>query len=404
MSVAGEEMMVRGFTRVRAGFMPLVDCAVLAVAQELGFARQEGVDLKLVREVSWANIRDKINLGHLDCAHMLAGMPIATTLGVNQVQMPIIAPFALGLNGNGITLAAGLYDAMAERSGLRGNEDPATVGAALRRIVIERQQVGADPLTFGMVFPFSCHNYELRYWMAACGIDPDQDVRLVVIPPPLMVESLRAGLIQGYCVGEPWNSLAVDAGLGRIVITKAELWRLSPEKVLGLRRAWAETHVEVLGALIRALNRAALWADNTSNRKALADLLAGPTYLDKPQDTIIRALSGQIVTASDGSSRAVRDFIVFHRHTANVPWVSHALWVYTQMVRWGQVAHTQENEAAVRSVFRPDLYRAALGLAGAGTEVKGAGTLADAGGFGPDAFFDGRAFDACRIDEYLGSF
>ena len=185
----------RDASTIVAGFIPLVDCAPLVVAAEKGFAAAEGLDLRLVREVSWANIRDRICLGHFDVAHMLAGMPIAASLGIGCLRTPMLAPFSLGLNGNAITVSRGLYQrllALADDGATL--TDPLASGAALKKVIENGAARGLPPLTFGMVFPFSCHNYQLRYWMAAGGIDPDRDVRLVVIPPPLMVESLSAAL------------------------------------------------------------------------------------------------------------------------------------------------------------------------------------------------------------------
>jgi NitT/TauT family transport system ATP-binding protein len=405
-----------GRTVVRAGFIPLLDCAVLAVAAEEGFARSEGIELALSKEASWASIRDKVNLGHLACAHMLAGMPIASSLGIGHVRVPTIAPFALGLNGNAITVSSDLYRRMADKAGLTGNEGPAGTVAALKLVIEESKARGEGPPTFGMVFPFSCHNYELRYWLAAGGIDPDLDVRLVVIPPPLMVESLRAGHIHGFCVGEPWNSLAVDAGLGRIIATKAEIWRTSPEKVLGVQASWAEANPEVLAALIRALDKAAAWCDRVENRGALAELLSRECYTGVPQELLLRILSGQVRLGPDGAERSVPDFILFHRNAANFPWTSHALWIYSQMLRWGQAQPSAAAEAVVRRVYRTDIYRATLGpagipLPGANAKLEGSlgdplhvGALSGSLLLGPDRFFDGRVFDPDDIAGYLAGF
>lgn len=413
----GEKFSTRnGRTVVRTGIIPLVDCAVPVAAVECGFAKAEGIELLLSKEVSWANIRDKVNLGHLDCAQMLAGMPIASSLGIGHVRVPTIAPCALGLNGNAITVSLDLYRQMADASDLHGDEGPAGTVAALRMVIEARKARGEAPLTFGMVFPFSCHNYELRYWMAAGGIDPDTDVRLVVIPPPLMVESLGAGHIHGFCVGEPWNSIAVDAGLGRIVATKADIWRMSPEKVLGVPAAWAESHPDVLASLIRAFDKAAAWCDVPENKSDLADFLSLDRYTGISRDILLRSLSGHIPLGPDGPVRDEPDFIVFHRHAANFPWKSQALWIYSQMVRWGQVRASAAAEAVVRNVNRPDLYRSALGsgtvaLPGSNAKLEGSlgepehvGTLTGSLQLGPDQFFDGRVFDPEDIAGYLAGF
>lgn len=400
---------------VRAGFIPLVDSAVLVAAAEKGFARDQGIDLRLTREASWANIRDKVNLGHFDCAHMLAGMPVASSLGIGQVKVPTVAPFALGLGGNAVALSLSLWDAMRDQ-GARAEDGPAAMGAALRRAIRARAAARREPLTLAMVFPFSCHNYELRYWLASSGVHPDRDVRLVVIPPPLMVESLRAGQIHGFCAGSPWPGLAVQAGLGRIVTTKAEIWQRSPEKVLGMPAGWAERNPLVLDALLRALDRAAAWVDEPGSRRELAGLLAGPAYLAVDAAIIERALAGRLKASPDGDERRIDDFFVFHRNAANFPWQSHALWFYSQMVRWRQAAASPEAQATARMVYRPDLYRRALGasqaeLPGASAKVEGALTqatpAASSGGrlyLGPDSFFDGRVFDPDDVEGYLRGF
>jgi ABC-type nitrate/sulfonate/bicarbonate transport system substrate-binding protein len=332
---------------------------------------------------------------------MLAGMPIAATLGINQVPMPMLVPFCLNRNGNAITVSTTLYDAMAQVGGFNGKDGVAAVGEALRRVIVARNAAGSASLTFGIVYPFSCHNYELRHWMAASGIDPDADVRLVVIPPPLMVDSLRDGHIDGFCVGEPWNSVAVDAGLGRIIASKAEIWCRGMEKVLGVPQAWALQNAGILAALVRALDCAAAWADERANHGELAAILSAPEYLDMPAALVARALSGQIADGTGHAGRIVADFLILHRDGANVPSVDHALWIYSQMVRWRQVARRSGDEATIRAIFRPDIYRAAIAETAWPTDRP----ATDAGVTASDALdlFDGRPFDPSDIDAYLAS-
>src|SRR5271169_2719691 len=187
------------------GFIPLVDAAALIVAVDKGFAAAEGLDVTLVREVSWSNVRDKLNIGLFDAAHLLAPVAIASSLGIGHVKVPIVAPFGLGVNGNAITVSPPLHAAAADGDIAK----PMVSARALARVVAERKAKGLEPLTFGMTFPFSTHNYHLRFWMAAGGVDPDEDVRLVVLPPPYMVDSLANKHVEGFCVGAPWNSIAV---------------------------------------------------------------------------------------------------------------------------------------------------------------------------------------------------
>ncbi|RME66800.1 MAG: nitrate transporter, partial [Alphaproteobacteria bacterium] len=365
--------------KLTIGFIPLVDCAVLAVAREQGFAAREGLDLTLRPERSWATIRDRLNIGEFDAAHMLAGMPIAASLGIAQAKVATIAPFSLNLNGNAITLSNALYGAMQDAAQEADLSQPAASGAALAAVIAARRRLGKEPLTLAVVYPFSCHNYEMRYWLAAAGIDPDADVRLIVIPPPLMAESLAQGQIDGFCVGEPWNSLAVERSIARIVTTKADIWRSGPEKVLGLRADWAQRNPRTLAALIRALYHAAAWAERPENRTALAEMLARPQYVGAPPSIIARALSGRLVPIKWGAPIALDNFLVLHKQAANFPWRSQALWLYSQMVRWRQTRYSPEGAAVARACFRPDLYRQALAdvtprpvLPGASAKVEGA--------------------------------
>jgi NitT/TauT family transport system ATP-binding protein len=377
--------------RLTIGFLPLLDCAALVVAAEKGFAAAEGLELALARESSWANIRDRVIVGQFDAAHMLGPMPIASTLGIGHLRVPMMAPLALGLGGNAITVSAALWKSM-RRHGARGGASPAIQGAALAAAVRERARTGAAPLTLAMVYPFSAHNYELRYWLAACGVDPDDDVSLVVIPPPFMVDALRAGHIDGFCAGEPWNSLAVDGGTGRIALATTAIWPRSPEKVLGMRADWALSHGIETAALVRAIYRASQWCERPDSQTELAALLAQPRFVGEAAAVIARGLSGRLRFAPRSAARQVPEFLVFAAHDATFPWVSHALWFYTQMVRWKQLAPSPAAAAAAHACYRPDIYRAAL------RDLAVDLPAADAAATG---FFDGRPFDPDDIAGYL---
>eukprot|EP01037_Dinobryon_pediforme_P031971 gene31971-36704_t len=219
---------------ITVGFVALVDCAPLIVARHKGFAGAEGIDLTLTREPSWANIRDRVVLGHFEAAHMLAPMPIAAALGLGQAATAIAVPLVLNIAGNGISVTTSVYRAMAASGDPGGIDQPAMSGRALKRVVEARKAAGEPPLSFGMTYPFSSHNYELRYWLAAAGIDPELDVRLIVVPPPRMVETMAAGDIDGYCVGAPWPTMAVEAGMAHMVATTLAMKPSNPEKGLGV--------------------------------------------------------------------------------------------------------------------------------------------------------------------------
>jgi two-component system, oxyanion-binding sensor len=374
-------------SKVIVGFIPLLDCACIAAAAEKGFAAEEGLELTLARETSWANIRDRTIVGHFDAAHMLGPMTIASTLGIGHVKVPMSAPIALGLGGNAITASTRLWEQMVAQGALPG-ADPLTQGAALRKVVTARSRTGAEPLTFGMVYPFSSHNYELRYWLAAVDIDPDRDVRLVVIPPPFLVDAMRAGQIDGFCVGEPWNSVAVDAGAGAIVTPTTAIWPMSPEKVLGCRTEWTERHPERLAALIRAIYKAAVWCEDRAHHAELARILAEPRYIGTPAELLQRALTNSIVLLPGAAPRPLEGFFAPWRHAANFPWTSHALWFYSQMVRWQQIKFSEEHLSAVSGTYRPDLYREALQPLN--VEVPRSDTRVD-------RFFDDRQFDVSSL-------
>lgn len=399
--------------QITAGFMPLFDSAVLVAAGELGFAAREGIDLTLHRETSWANIRDRIAIGHFHLAHMLGPMPLACNLGLTPLASETIVPFSLGLGGNCVTISNAVWAGMAAH-GAAPDLDPARAGAALGALIRERAAAGHDPLRFAVVHPHSGHNYELRYWLAACGIDPTREIEIVIVPPPFMADALATGRIDGYCVGEPWNSAAVAAGTGHIVTVKAQIWRNSPEKVIGVRKAWAEQSPEALAALLRALHHSARWCQDPANHGELADVMAQPGFLGLPPAVQMPILTGHL-RLGGGAELDIDDFFLPFDKAANFPWKSHALWFYTQMVRWGHVAHTPENLAIARDCYRPDLYRSALkplgvALPGANSKVEGALRVATAVGatgaglvLGPDGFFDGQIFDPDEIDAYIAA-
>jgi NitT/TauT family transport system ATP-binding protein len=345
--------------KLRIGYIPLVDSAALVAAVDCGFAAAENLNVELVREVSWSNVRDKLNIGLFDAAHLLSPMAIASSLGIGHVRVPIIAPFNLGLNGNAITVSPKLYASL--QGVADGNlADPVVSARALARLVDERKSRNAEPLTFGMTFPFSNHNYQLRFWMAAGGIDPDEDVRLVVLPPPYMVDSLTSGHVDGFCVGAPWNSVAVDSGVGRILHFGCEIMARASEKVLAVREPWADENRATMSALIRALSAASRFVSDPNNLGAMSEAMAKRIGVDA--DLVIRSLTGNLRISPEGAIRADNRYMLIGGEGVNRPDPVQAAWLYAQIVRWGQAVLTDELCAVAQSVFRPDLYDAALGL------------------------------------------
>ena len=397
------------------GFIPLTDCAPLVVAKELGYFDKYGLDVTLSKETSWANIRDKVSIGILDGAQMLAGMPIGMSLGLGPMAKPMVTALSMDLNGNAITVSNELFQRMMEIDPDSMTQRPISAHA-LKKVIEADKKAGLPPLTFAMVFPFSSHNYELRYWMAAAGIDPDNDVRLVVVPPPQMVGNLEKGSIDGYCVGEPWNMVAVQSGIGHTLITKYEIWNNSPEKVFSVTEEWAEQNPNSHQAVLMALLEASRWLDEQSNRAEVAAMISRSNYVNAPEHIVRMSMMGSFQYANNEMPRTLTDFNVFHRYAANFPWRSHAMWFITQMLRWGQIDQPINIKAVAEAVYRPDIYHqaaAALGITAPHLAYKTEGYHDSSWGLqegrshipmGPDLFLDGAIFDPSNAVDYLNSF
>lgn len=391
------------------GFLPLVDACLPILALEHGFAEEEGLSLRLIKDYSWATVLDRLLYGHSDAAHMIAPLAIAATLGRGRPAQPLSVPFVLGLNGNAITLRPELASEVAP-SGRLG--DPRGVGEALRPIALQRAEAG-NPLRFGVVHRYSSHNYILRYWLAACSIRPDRDVEIATVPPPFCADALEAGEVDGICVGEPWNSVAVERGMGRIVLATAQIWRRGVEKVLALREPVLEEKRPQVQGLIRALCRAGRHFVEAENREANAAILARPEYLDGDAILIQRAISDRLLLERGGQLVHYPDFMFQYREAANFPWVSQAEWLYTQMVRWDGLRFDPADLAKAARVFRPDIYRCALAgtsepLPGANSKVEGSLSRTTAVGtqqgtmiLEDNRFFDGGVFDPAYAEEYI---
>ncbi len=386
--------------KVKLGFVPLIDCAPLVVAKEKGFFAQQGLDVTLSRESTWANIRDKVCYGVLDGAQMLPGIPLSTA--VESKCKPMIASMSLGLNGNAITISNALYERLT--SVAQGDiKDPLVAAQALKAVIEEDQANEEEPLTFAVVFPESSHNYLLRYWLASAGIDPDKDVTITVVPPPQMVSHLETGVIAGYCVGEPWNTQAVYDGIGKVLVTSFQIWNNHPEKVFGCTRAWADANPKTHQAILMALLEACAWLDDEKHHDEACELLSKGRYVNAAQDVIAATLNKA-------------DFNQFHRYAANYPWRSDATWTLTQMARWGYFQAPIDLRKVADAIYRPETYRAAaeaMGMAVPAGDYKTDGEHASDWSFsdakvtltlGADRFMDKRVFDPDRAAFYIDGF
>lgn len=332
------------------GFIPLSDCAPLVVAQEKGFFRRHGLEqVELRREANWKTLETNLRQGVLDAAQMVAGLPFAMTLGLRgQPSLPMTTALTLSRNGNAITLHRRFRDA--------GVNDL----HSLKRWITDHPE--RRPV-FAMVHHASMHNLILRAWLASGGIDPDEDIDLIVIPPPQMVATLRAGTIDGFCVGEPWNSRAIQEGLGTMVATDPELWNGHCEKVLGVRQDWAEAYPRTHEALVSALLEACHWCDQAGNREELCDLLAARDFVGSDPATLRPGLVGPL---DRGLDEAViqPDMLRFHGSGVNAPAPEDAVWILAQLARWGLCPFPDDWEAVAAQVQQRDLYRRIAEISG----------------------------------------
>lgn len=363
---------------LKLGFIKLTDMAPLAIAYEKGYFEDEGLYVTLEPQANWKVLLDRTITGELDGAHMLAGQPLAATIGYGT-EAHIVTPFSMDLNGNGITVSNEIWEKMKPHLEMDAEGKPVhPISASALKPVVEELKAKGESFKMGMVFPVSTHNYELRYWLAAGGIHPglysssdtsgqiDADALLSVTPPPQMPPTLEAGTIHGYCVGEPWNQAAVFKGIGVPVITDYEIWKNNPEKVFGLTKEFTEKYPNTTLALTKALIRAAKWLDenDNANREEAVEILARSEYVGADAEVIANSMTGTF-EYEKGDKRAVPDFNVFYRYYATYPFYSDAVWYLTQMRRWGQIDEHQPDEwydEVAKSVYRPDIYLEAAEL------------------------------------------
>jgi nitrate/nitrite transport system substrate-binding protein len=354
------------------GFIKLTDMAPLAVAYEKGYFEDEGLFVTLEAQANWKVLLDGVIDGTLDGAQMLAGQPIAATIGYGT-EAHIVTPFSMDLNGNGITVSSEIWDMMKTNVPTGDDGKPVhPVSAEALKPVVERFRSEGTSFNMGMVFPVSTHNYELRYWLAAGGLEPGYyspgnvsgqigaDVLLSVTPPPQMPSTMEAGTISGYCVGEPWNQQAVFKGIGVPVITDYEIWPNNPEKVFGLTAEFVEENPQTTLAITKALIRAAIWLDenDNANRREAAEILSRSEYVGADEEVIANSMTGTF-EYEKGDTREVPDFNVFFRYYANYPYYSDAVWYLSQMRRWGQIAEAKPDswyEEIAKSVYKPEIY------------------------------------------------
>ncbi|HKA56793.1 MAG TPA: ABC transporter substrate-binding protein [Candidatus Binatia bacterium] len=370
--------------QLRVGIIALTDCSSIVVAYEKGFFKEQGLDVTVSKEASWAVIRDKLQLGENQATHMLYGMPYASTMGLFGAPVkPMITPWAINCNGQAITLNNELKD-----KGVRTPGD-------LRKVIDAEKAAGKPPRTFAMTFPPGTHAMWMRYWLGSGGIDPDKDVSLITIPPPQMVANMKVGKMDGFCVGEPWNARAIADGIGFTVTTTQALWLNHPEKVCAFTAEFAEKNPKTVKAVLRALRQSSVFIDDLGNRPEVAAIVSQPAYINCPKEIILGRMLGKYDHGDGGGEHEDKDYMRFYERGVNFPWKSHGVWWLTQFRRWGMVKGAPDYAGTVDRVHRPDIYREV---------AQEMGFDAPAEDFKTEQLFDGVAFDPAKPEEYAKAF
>ena len=342
---------------VRFGIIALTDCAPIVMAHELGYFKKFGINSIISKEASWAVIRDKLSLGENQATHMLIGMPLASTMGLaGSPVKPMVVPWLLNRNGQAITLNNKLKQA--------GVRDP----KALKPLV-DKAKASGTPMTFAMTFPPGTHAMWMRYWLASGGIHPDKDVSLITIPPPQMVANMKVDKMDGFCVGEPWNNRAIADGVGFTAITTQKMWKDHPEKVCAFTEEFAVRNPKTVKAVLKALHLASQHLDKLENRKAAADVIARPTYINCPPEIILERLLGKY-NYGDGRTEQDPNYMIYSDRQCNYPHAIFGTWWLTQFRRWGMVKGSPDYKGVVKRVLRSDLYLDAMKELGVTTPIS----------------------------------
>ena len=405
---------------LKLGFIKLTDMAPLAIALEKHFFEDEGLYVTLEPQANWKVLLDRVISGELDGSHMLAGQPLAATIGFGT-KAHIVTPFSMDLNGNAITVSNAVWAQMKSHVPMKDGKPEHPIKADALKFVVDDYKKQGKRFNMGMVFPVSTHNYELRYWLAAGGVKPgyysatdtsgqiQADVLLSVTPPPQMPATMEAGTILGYCVGEPWNQAAVFKGIGVPVVTDYEIWKNNPEKVFGMTAEFVKKYPNTTLALTKALIRAAKWLDenNDANRKEAVEILSRPNYVGADAKVIANSMTGTF-EYEKGDKRAVPDFNVFFRYYATYPYYSDAVWYLTQMRRWGQITESKPDSwyaDTAKSVYLPDVYMQAAKLLIEDGVAKPADFPAATDGYRAptNEFIDGVTYDGRKPNAYIDS-
>ena len=405
--------------QLKFGFIKLTDCAPLVIAYEKGYFEDEGLVVSLEAQANWKVLLDRVIDGQLDGAHMLAGQPLGATIGYGT-KADIVTAFSMDLNGNGITVSNAVWAEMKPHLPMKDGKVVHPIKADALKKVVDAWKKDGKPFKMGMVFPVSTHNYELRYWLAAGGLNPGfytssdtsgtskADVLLSVTPPPQMPNTMESGTIHGYCVGEPWNQQAVFKGIGVPVITDNDIWKNNPEKVFGVTADWAKANPNTHIAVVKALIRPGQWLDaSMANRIEAVKMLSKSQYVGADAAVIANSMTGTF-EFEKGDKRPAPDFNIFFRNYATYPFYSDAIWYLTQMRRWGQITENKPDSwymDVAKKVYLPEVYLKAANALVAEGKIKST-DLPKTDGFKgvQTGFIDGVDYDGRKPNDYLNKF
>jgi nitrate/nitrite transport system substrate-binding protein len=374
---------------MKFGIIALTDCSPIVIAHEKGFFKKYGINATVAKGANWAAIRDSLSNGDNQATHMLIGMPIASTMGLaGAPKKPMVIPWLLNRNGQSITLKKELIGKV--------KDDP----KALKPFADAAKAAGA-PMTFAMTFPPGTHAMWMRYYLAAGGIHPGDaagagaDISLITVPPPQMVANMKAGKMDGYCVGEPWNARAIADGIGFTSINTQGIWKDHPEKVCAFTDEFADKNPKTVKAVLKALHEASVWLDKMENRPEQAQIVSAATYINCPPEIILGRLQSKY-DMGDGRKFKDPNYMIFSERNCNYPQAKYCKWWLTQLRRWGFTEGAVDYEAVTKQVMRPDLYEEAM---------KEIGYAHGGPSEAPETLFDGKTFDPKGdLDAYAASF
>jgi nitrate/nitrite transport system substrate-binding protein len=381
-------------TGAKLGFIALTDSAPLIIAKEKGlFAKYGMPDVEVLKQASWGALRDNIVLGGeangIDGAHILTPMPYLMHTGKvtpNNVPVPMAILARLNYDTQGISVAQEYADTKA------------ALDASVLKAAFEAKKAAGKDVTAAMTFPGGTHDLWLRYWLAAGGINPDVDVKTIVVPPPQMVANMKVGTMDVFCVGEPWNEQLVNQGIGFTACTTGELWKGHPEKVLGMRADWVEKHPNAAKAMLMAVMEAQKWCDEMANKQEMAEIIGKRSWMNVPVADIIGRLKGDINYGLGRVATGTDLGMKFWAGGVSYPFKSHDTWFLTENMRWGKFAADTDVKALVNAVNREDIWRAAAAeMALAADEIPASDSR------GVETFFDGKVFDPADPMAYLNS-